>query len=203
MPYLDPKDRRYAARRRYAASDKKRTSNRLWRRANPDKTKKYRERRAVRNCEVIKEYRQLLYLANQDKLLAAKRLDYASSSEKYKKRTRKYRASNKEKIKEYNQKRPILASEERRASALRSRHGMSLEQFLALNARQNGLCAICGNPPSPKKKYLSVDHNHALPKGHPKRNRGLLCHLCNSALGLFKDNPEILKKAIAYLTATC
>lgn len=29
--------------------------------------------------------------------------------------------------------------------------------------------------------------------------RGLLCHCCNTGLGLFKDNPDLLMKARDYL----
>lgn len=30
--------------------------------------------------------------------------------------------------------------------------------------------------------------------------RLLLCHKCNAALGLFKDDIEILKKAVSYMS---
>jgi hypothetical protein len=30
-------------------------------------------------------------------------------------------------------------------------------------------------------------------------NRGYLCNTCNSGLGMFRDSPEVLRKAIAYL----
>ena len=44
------------------------------------------------------------------------------------------------------------------------------------------------------KKKLSIDHCH-----NTKKIRGLLCHYCNMALGLFKDNTDIMQKAIEYL----
>jgi hypothetical protein len=39
-----------------------------------------------------------------------------------------------------------------------------------------------------------VDHNHTTGKV-----RGLLCSSCNGALGLFKDNPEVVAAALLYL----
>ncbi len=57
-------------------------------------------------------------------------------------------------------------------------------------AKQNGVCAICGNPP--KKTRLAVDHNHTTGK-----NRGLLCGSCNGVLG-YLDNPVWLEKALIY-----
>jgi len=41
---------------------------------------------------------------------------------------------------------------------------------------------------------LAVDHDHVTGKV-----RKLLCHNCNRALGLFKDNPELMRKAAAYV----
>ena len=46
----------------------------------------------------------------------------------------------------------------------------------------------------PKGSRLAVDHVHGT-----DQVRGLLCNLCNPALGLFKDNPDRLKRAIEYL----
>lgn len=58
---------------------------------------------------------------------------------------------------------------------------------------QNSLCAICGNPQEGKE--LAADHRHS----DPPKPRGLLCELCNRALGLFKDRPDILRKAAEYI----
>lgn len=68
--------------------------------------------------------------------------------------------------------------------------------------KQNGVCAICKKPETAKKqsgngiKRLSVDHDHTT-----GAIRGLLCMYCNTALGKFKDDIEILKSAIVYLEA--
>lgn len=55
---------------------------------------------------------------------------------------------------------------------------------------QQGLCGICTEP----LLKPSLDHCHKT-----MIVRGLLCPNCNVALGKFKDDPIILRKAIKYL----
>ena len=64
---------------------------------------------------------------------------------------------------------------------------------------QNNLCKICGSEgfimnKDRHKMKLVIDHCHSTGKV-----RGLLCHNCNRALGLFKDSQGSLIKAIDYL----
>lgn len=74
-------------------------------------------------------------------------------------------------------------------------YGIPYEDYEEIFDRQNGCCAICKSKVSNNKNYrLFVDHCHDTLK-----IRGLLCQQCNLALGLFKDSPTILKKAIEYL----
>lgn len=82
---------------------------------------------------------------------------------------------------------------------LKKSFGITLATYEELALRQNWLCAICGEPERSKDKdgaprRMPVDHCHKTGK-----IRGLLCSSCNRGLGLFKDQPEILNKAIAYL----
>ncbi len=57
-------------------------------------------------------------------------------------------------------------------------------------------CAICNTVPSGKgiAGKLHLDHEHKSGK-----IRGMLCNNCNRALGLLKDNSEILLRASNYL----
>ena len=77
-------------------------------------------------------------------------------------------------------------------------YGIGLKEVRELLEKQNNLCAICqevgfkmhegvGSP-------LNVDHCHTT-----GTVRGLLCHNCNRALGLFKDDIERLQRSIDYL----
>jgi len=76
---------------------------------------------------------------------------------------------------------------------LKRAYGITLDDFDAMVAEQGGRCAICGvDPPR-----LSVDHDHAT-----GQVRGLLCDSCNNGLGRFRDNPDSLMAAAAYLLRT-
>lgn len=78
---------------------------------------------------------------------------------------------------------------------LKRTYGMSLEDFQQRLETQNQCCAICkAHITTVTHKQLVVDHCHSTGK-----IRGLLCDLCNTALGKFKDNKEILQRAIQYL----
>lgn len=76
---------------------------------------------------------------------------------------------------------------------LKSKYGITLEYYDELYALQQGLCKICGG----HEGVLAVDHCH-------KTNvvRGLLCSNCNIGLGNFKDNSQLLGRAILYLRET-
>ena len=80
------------------------------------------------------------------------------------------------------------------AKNLRLKYGISTEEWEQLYREQNGLCAICGGVPGGSAKKLHVDHDHAT-----GRVRGLLCHACNIAIGLMRDDSERLRKATEYV----
>lgn len=71
------------------------------------------------------------------------------------------------------------------------KYKLSVGEFEAMRQAQDGKCAICGEP-SPH--VLMIDHCH-----RTGRVRGLLCRACNFGLGWFRDDPERLRKAAAYL----
>jgi hypothetical protein len=87
----------------------------------------------------------------------------------------------------------------KRDSDMKRLFGISEEQYQAMLKAQKGVCAICAQPEqvsilTGKPRRLAVDHDH-----ETKRVRSLLCANCNSALGLFKENPSYLSQAIVYL----
>ena len=68
------------------------------------------------------------------------------------------------------------------------------EEYQNMYIQQEGKCKICSNSPTGFKKTLCLDHCHDTLKV-----RGLLCDNCNAGLGKFKDDIEIIEKAINYL----
>lgn len=92
-------------------------------------------------------------------------------------------------------------AEEARADARKGnlkRYGLTVEAHAAMVQSQNGLCAICGDPPPQlggrNRTTLNVDHDH-----ETGQVRDLLCYFCNLGLGYFKDNPDRIEAAAAYL----
>ena len=82
---------------------------------------------------------------------------------------------------------------ERKNLHLKKTYGITLEDKNNMRDSQENMCLIC------KKEFVDdksayVDHCHTT-----KKVRGLLCHLCNSGLGYFKDNIENMERAIEYL----
>jgi hypothetical protein len=56
-------------------------------------------------------------------------------------------------------------------------------------------CDICGRAQGSSEKAHHIDHCH-----ETGAVRGILCSQCNTALGKFQDSPELLARAIHYLT---
>jgi hypothetical protein len=77
----------------------------------------------------------------------------------------------------------------RRRRTKLKRYGLTIEDYEVILQTQRGRCAICRGPAP-----TNVDHDHVTGKV-----RGILCQRCNIGLGIFYDDPEILKRAIEYL----
>jgi hypothetical protein len=109
----------------------------------------------------------------------------ASKAEYMRKWARQYRDRNPEKFARYN---------------FAKNYGITYDDYVNLLEKQNGVCSICTrkeetrNPKTGEPRNLAVDHCHA--KG---RVRSLLCSKCNTGLGLFRDDPALLRAAALYL----
>lgn len=72
-------------------------------------------------------------------------------------------------------------------------YGITLQQYNQMLAEQNCKCAVC-NKNELEVGTLCVDHDHENGK-----IRNLVCTPCNTALGLLKEDVEILDRAKLYL----
>lgn len=84
-------------------------------------------------------------------------------------------------------------SKARRAAQLK-RYGLTKNDYDLMMRAQEGRCLLCRSPASDEPRSLCVDHDHST-----GRVRGLLCVTCNRALGLLKDDPELMRRAADYV----
>ncbi|AZS07974.1 endonuclease VII [Gordonia phage Kabocha] len=68
-------------------------------------------------------------------------------------------------------------------------YGMAAGEFDMMRKRQRNRCAICK-----RRRKLFVDHDHKTGKV-----RGLLCHHCNTGIGMLEDSPVYMRRAITYV----
>lgn len=77
------------------------------------------------------------------------------------------------------------------------KYGLDDAALIAMWIAQDRKCAICDKPipfRGATRNVVHIDHDHATDKV-----RGILCGNCNRGLGGFRDSPEFLQRAIAYL----
>lgn len=92
------------------------------------------------------------------------------------------------------------AKERRRWSSLWGRHKLTKAIYLRMVQEQDDSCAICKD--GDDNQHYDVDHDHACCPGVNscgKCIRGLLCPTCNKAMGLLRDDPNLLRSGINYI----
>lgn len=131
---------------------------------------------------------------------------YARNREAVKAQVKTWRAKNPEKVKAIgrayvlkrdkdvvNRRSRKLYDEmhpqKKRDIRLRSKYGITVERYDEMIEAQGGVCAICH-----RGARLVVDHNH-----DTGEVRGLLCHGCNSALGMLRESPRACLNMVDYI----
>lgn len=102
-----------------------------------------------------------------------------------------------EKKEYYVNNRDRYSDEERLEIRLKGRYGISPEYFEEMKRKCNDRCEICNTGltyGSAHKHNARIDHSHSTLKV-----RGLLCHKCNTILGMCNDHIGILNNAMEYL----
>lgn len=163
-----------------------------------------------RESKPISEFRRRPDRSEKGKRMG--RWSYCHDCEKARMKTPHARALANARTKEFRQRLltsdPAEARRRERASNLKRNYGLTIEQYDAMVAWQDGKCAICGGPPSDPRwkghaspvggrriEKFHIDHNHKTGDV-----RALLCSQCNRGLGDFRDDPALLLKAAEYLT---
>ena len=72
----------------------------------------------------------------------------------------------------------------------RRKFGIPFGTYDRMLAEQGGACAIC----RAEFPRLLIDHCHASGKV-----RGLLCNNCNTGIGMFSDDPQLMQAAAQYV----
>ena len=136
-------------------------------------------------CKTVKPFEDFYdgYKAKKQRYATNKKYLHSRCKECDHARVRLYHKNNRDKV----TKQQLIAHRRRQ-------YGLTEEEYKTMILSQNNLCAICSNPS--KHKALNIDHNHKTGKV-----RGLLCHNCNLAIGLFKEDIDYLTNAIKYLTS--
>jgi hypothetical protein len=132
--------------------------------------KKYRDS----NRSKLREYGRQHWSANKDRLRKQRAQTHAANPERKRAYSRKYNNEHKVEI------------EVRRRTR---KYGLTPAGFDLLKKSQGNRCAICW-----RDAILMPDHCHFSGKV-----RGLLCKRCNTGLGQFKDNADLVQRAAKYL----
>jgi outer membrane phospholipase A len=116
-------------------------------------------------------------------------------------RLKEWRKNNPDKVKAQQDRRKEKAKkwmdnhfDHRKNRGLINKYGISLNEYNQMLIQQNYSCAICNTHQNEMKRSLAVDHNHETGK-----NRKLLCNKCNTAIGLLKEDIQIITSMISYL----
>jgi hypothetical protein len=121
--------------------------------------------------------------------------EFYDSSSKRRKMPR-CKPCHKKKAETWRRDNPAATKRLTRRSQLKQAYGISDVQWDAIHAAQGGSCAICGriDDGSLAARRLHTDHCH-----DSGAVRGLLCGSCNSGIGRFQHDIELLRSAIRYL----
>ncbi len=173
------------------AHDAKKRSKPGARSAATERARQWREKQRAERPDEFKEKQR----AQNKAWLAANR----DKRRVYEKRRReehgdKLRAYDAKWHREARVKDPLFA----RRRAIWHNYKITLEAYDELLGAQGGHCAMC--PATPGTQYhgvLHVDHCHVTGKV-----RGLLCHHCNTALGLLREDHTAALRIAEYLRPT-
>ncbi len=129
----------------------------------------------TKNREYRLKYRKRYYKKNQKRIRELAALRYLKNKDAINLKNNKWRKKNKMHLKNLR---------------YQNSYGISFYDYKIQLKKQSNKCYICNI----KKRNLVVDHCHTTGKV-----RKLLCNNCNLGIGIFKENPKVLRKAAIYV----
>jgi hypothetical protein len=137
---------------------------------------------------------------NQNKLMSAckecqnkKQRDFRKQNPKISKQRDKdaYQRQKERKVKyarEYRKNNP----EKTMNTNLKTKYGITREEYLIILKNQNHRCAICGKHQKDHSRNFALDHNHKTGK-----IRGILCDGCNYGVGFLEKRKKEYEEYLA------
>jgi hypothetical protein len=127
--------------------------------------------------------------------LAYRRQWYRDNRDRAISYVRAWQQANPDRVRAWRVRNRDRRNEQMREIHLRNKFGLTVEEYDRILEAQGGVCALCDARATPGIS-LHVDHDHGTGE-----IRGLLCMRCNNALGLFREDPDVLKRVAQYVTA--
>lgn len=147
-----------------------------------------------KNCESLRhagkydaEKRKKHYVENKETYLLRSKAYNDKNKDTIKKKNKEYYNNNKLKFLESSWKSKGIIN--------KNSEPFKKADFDELFLKANSCCEICKTAEPKHIKGFVVDHCH-----NTGFARGILCAQCNTALGGFKDNTELLKAAVIYMS---
>lgn len=166
--------------------------DKAWRKANPDEAKNKSNNWKAANIEKVNDYNKSYRKENAKKIKEVQKAYHIANKEKRSEKNKTWRKEHPEQVKATRS--AWTKNNPRKLKSLRlKKYGITADDYDAISAEQNGVCAICKDI-CVSGNALAVDHCHETGKV-----RGLLCGHCNTGLGKFRDDIDLLKIAIDYL----
>jgi len=147
--------------------------------------KRYRETHLEEAREYSKKWKRRWRKDHPEKAREIAKRYYHRHKKQCRVRILLWQKKNPEKIKAARLRWYHMNREKAAMTRLLWKYGLDEKTGRALLARPCGIC---------KGKTRGIDHDHKTGK-----IRGSLCQTCNVGIGMFKDSPILLRKAIRYL----
>lgn len=129
-----------------------------------------------------------------DRRRASRRKWKIKNPEQVREQARRYYARNRLRIRAKANANKLKNRDSNRDYHYRRTYGISLEEYTALLKKQDYRCAICNKHEREFKRALAIDHDH-----QTMEIRGLCCWMCNNKIIGHHRDPELFRRAAAYL----